>query len=68
VVQPFFLWHQFLKDDLVQTSDGDRAIVSYAAYDDDTGELNVFVINKETSAKDVNVSISSKNTYGSAKV
>jgi len=68
VVQPFALWHQFLKDDLVQTSNGDRAIVSYAAYDDDTGELNVFVINKETSAKNVNVSISSKNTYGSAEV
>jgi len=68
VVQPLALWHQFLKDDLVQTTYGDRTTVSYAAYDQLTGDLNLFLINKETSANSVKVTINSDHTYGSAEV
>jgi hypothetical protein len=68
VVQPFALWHQFLKDDLVEISNGDAAIVAYAAYDGATGDLNVFLLNKETSAKSVNLGITSVYSYGRGEV
>lgn len=68
VVQPLALWQQFLKDNLVQISSEDSALVSYAAYDNSKGELNVFIINKETIYKDIALNITSDYAYAESEV
>ncbi|WP_027137444.1 CBM35 domain-containing protein [Gaetbulibacter saemankumensis] len=68
VAQPFILWKRFIKDELVQISSDNYAVVAYAAYDDATRDLNVFLINKETSSKNISLSINSGNVYVSDEV
>jgi hypothetical protein len=68
VIQPLALWQQFIKDDLVKTSNGDAAIVSYAAYDGVTRDLNIFLLNKETTAKSVKIEITAGHNYGKSEV
>ena len=68
VIQSFNLWKRFIKDKLVDISSDNYAVVAYAAYDDVTGDLNVFLINKETTAQNVNLSVSSNNIYSSDEV
>lgn len=68
VAQPFTLWNKFIKDDLVATVNFDPSIVCFAALDVDSDDLNVFLINKDTSASSVNLTISSDNNYGAAEV
>ncbi|OHX64648.1 Ig-like domain-containing protein [Flammeovirga pacifica] len=68
VAKPLVLWEKFIKDDLVQISSGNSDIVAYAAYDNSNGDLNVFLINKETSSNNINLNISSSNSYSSAQV
>ena len=68
VIQSFNLWKRFIKDNLVDISSDNYAVVAYAAYDDVTGDLNVFLINKETTAQNVNLSVSSNNIYSSDEV
>ncbi|MCX6327310.1 MAG: hypothetical protein NT144_11775 [Bacteroidia bacterium] len=64
VAKSLTLWAKFIKDKLVSTT-GSTSIVTYAAYDSNTGDLNVFLINKATSAQSVNVTVTSANNYAS---
>lgn len=68
VAKPLALWEKFIKNDLVQISSGNADVVAYAAYDNTNGDLNVFLINKETSSNNINLNISSSNSYSSAEV
>ncbi|MBB6461784.1 Ig-like domain-containing protein [Flammeovirga kamogawensis] len=68
VAKPLALWEKFIKDDLVQVSSGSADVVAYAAYDKNNGDLNVFLINKETSSNNINLNISSVNGYSTAEV
>ena len=65
VAQPMRLWAQFIKDDLVQISSNESDIVTYAAYDDDNGDLNLFLVNKGNSTHSTSITITSANNYES---
>ena len=59
------LWKKFLMNDLVSATSSNRDVVSYASYDNISGDLNVFLINKRNYPKTAVLNISSENTYSS---
>jgi len=63
VAQPMTLWADFIKDDLVQITSDESDIVTYAAYDDTNGDLNLFLLNKGSSSHSTNIAITSPNNY-----
>jgi len=68
IVQPFSLWGKFIKDKLVDISSDSYAVVAYAAYDDINKDLNIFLINKQTTSRNVTINISSDSKYDSGEV
>ena len=60
---PFKLWEMFLHETMVSTSSDEGAIVSYASRNPSTGDLSIFLINKNTSDENVTVDIISDNEY-----
>ena len=63
IVMPFKLWEMFLHETMVSTSSDEGAIVSYASRNPSTGDLSIFLINKNTSDENVTVDIISDNEY-----
>lgn len=63
IAKSLVLWRMFIKDKLVCATSTEGSIVSYASYDSDNGDLNIFLINKATSSKDVTVNVKSDFTY-----
>jgi alpha-L-arabinofuranosidase len=63
VAQPMRLWAKFIKDQLVQIESNHPAIVSYAAFDKNSGDLNVFIINKENHKLETQVTVNSIHNY-----
>jgi alpha-L-arabinofuranosidase len=63
VAKSMVLWRMFIKEKLVSSTSETGSIVTYAAYDSDNGDLNVFVINKATTTQAVHIGISSKHQY-----
>ncbi|WP_019028900.1 carbohydrate binding domain-containing protein [Colwellia piezophila] len=65
VAQPMRLWADFIKDDLVQITSNESDVVTYAAYDDANGDLNLFLVNKGSSTHSTSIAITSPNNYES---
>ncbi len=58
----------FIKDKLVLISSDNYAVVIYVCYDYVTKDLNIFLVNKETSSKSIDLSITSCNIYKTDEV
>ncbi len=69
VAQPMKLWAQFIKNDLVQISSNESDLVTYAAFEEDTGDLNLFIVNKASAQHNTDIIINSEYYYsGNASV
>ncbi len=65
VAQPMTLWAEFIKNDLVNITSNESDIVTYAAYDDVNGDLNLFLVNKGNTTHSTSIAITSPNDYES---
>ncbi len=62
VAKPLVVWGKFIKDTLVNISHT-GSIITYAAFDPNSGNLNLFLSNKATSSQNVSMDITSTNNY-----
>ena len=62
---PLAVWGKFIEDRLVDINSSE-SIKNYAAYNANTGALNIFLENKSVFAQTINVPIMSLNNYSSS--
>ncbi|MEH6550678.1 MAG: hypothetical protein V7744_11890 [Pseudomonadales bacterium] len=63
VALPMTLWARYIKNQLVEIRNNHSDIVTYAAYDQDSGNLNLFIINKGMNAHQTKIKINAKYSY-----
>jgi len=66
VAKPMTLWEKFINDDLVHVDADNHNIVTYAAFDKVTNNLNLFIINKGNKHQCANILVNAENTYSSS--
>jgi alpha-L-arabinofuranosidase len=59
------VWGNFLRNKMVSVKSNNSSIVPYASYDDASGDLNVFIINKKEVSQTIDIDITSDNKYNS---
>jgi len=66
VAKPMTLWEKFINDDLVHVDADNHNIVTYAAFDKVTNNLNLFIINKGNKHQCANILVNAEKTYSSS--
>ena len=60
------IWGNYLFDDMVSANSEIASIVSYASYDSNSGNLNLFIINKKEEAQIIDIGVESDKSYASS--
>lgn len=67
-VMPLKLYEMFLEDRMVTCTSSGGEIVSYATFNPTSADLSIFLINKETSSRNVNIAVTSGSHYSDTAI